>query len=64
VSAVSPIANSSIQRMELFLRLHQLFQFVNAFAAATVANSCSVVANAYLITGPSTLDRWHLYFLQ
>jgi hypothetical protein len=37
VSAVSPIANSSIQKNGIILRLHQLFQFVNAFAAATVA---------------------------
>jgi hypothetical protein len=35
--------------MELFFfKATSAFQFVNAFAAATVANSCSVVANALL----------------
>jgi hypothetical protein len=33
------------------------------FAATTVANSCSVVANEYLITGPSKLVGWHSIFL-
>jgi hypothetical protein len=46
--------------MEFFLMKHQLSMF-NAVLQLLTLNS--VVANAYLITGPSLLDRWRLYFL-